>query len=165
MKGYDESRCPFLTDSDILALIACPKRIPRKPPKPDFINRNLSQRFEVVGTENGLSFDVFAKCSSRRPSDFSNGLMLGKYLLYRCNGFHGTTKSGFYLWEHHAYPHAHILTMEDIKNGRESAPRKMEDLSSEFSSFPEAQFYFMQHCGIINISDYFDNNIQLPIDW
>ena len=151
------------SDADLKALVACEKRIMRKPPQMQLVNRNMSHRFSVVNGDAGITFEVFAKYSERKPADFSIGLMFGSFLLYRCNGFHGATKAGFYAWEHHARPHAHILTMEDITAGRESAPSLGMDLLNSYSNFQEARVCFFRNCGIINYSEFFDDYEQLAL--
>ena len=79
------------SDEEILKLIKCRKVIQKKPPNPKASNRDKKTRFKVISTEDALEFEVFFAQNTRLPDDFSLGLMLDKYLLYRCNGFHGTT--------------------------------------------------------------------------
>lgn len=91
------------------------------------------------------------------PMDFSLGLMLyDSMLLIRYNGFHGTTKAGFYNATHHAHVHAHILTIEDIENSREKDPSHIVDLTGEYLDIRTAKVVFFQKCGILDYEKYFD---------
>lgn len=79
-------------------------------------------------------------------------------LLYRCNGYHGTTRAGFFSAPHHAYPHAHLLTVLDIEKGRSKKPSSICDLSGKFINLQTAIIYFCEHCGIIDYERYFNVN-------
>lgn len=142
-------------DEDIENLIKCPKTIPEKPKRPAEKNRTITQKFRVCGIENALEFTVFIACSSRMQQDFSIGLMYENYLLFRCNGFHGTTRVGF-VTGHHAYPHGHLLTLEDISNGRQTKPSKIIDLTGKYIDQRTATRFFFETCRIVDEEDYFD---------
>lgn len=150
-------------DADILRLISCAKNMPTRIKKPAEINRNVTQKFKVVEYISKAEFDVFITFSSRMPMDFSIGLMYNEFLLYRCNGFHGTTISGFYAAEHHAYPHAHILTMEDIENNRSGKPSRHIDLTGKYVDLHTARLYFFEHCGILGYEKFFPRFQQIPL--
>ncbi len=141
-------------DKDIMRLITCPKSILKKPPKPKAVNASVTQRFCVTSQEPSLEFQVFISYSKRMPQDFSIGLMYEDYLLYRCNGFHGTTRKGFYSAPHHAHPHAHILLINDIQNGRGAKPSQIEDLTGEYIDIITATAFFCKKCGIMNYREY-----------
>ena len=144
------------SDEEILTLIRCEKKIQKKPPNLKKSNRDIKTRFRVISTEESLEFEVFFAQNARLHDDFSLGLMLDKYLLYRCNGFHGTTFAGYHVYEHHAQIHSHTLTFEDIINGRSDKPSKIDCLTNEYFNFISAQLYFLRLCGINNYQDYFD---------
>lgn len=151
------------TNQDIEYLIQCHKRFKSKPRKPVNVNRNVTQKFSVFGVENGAEFNVFFSYSECFPNDFSLGLMFGNMLLLRCNGFHGTTRSGFFSAAHHAYPHLHKLTLSDIENGRERKPSKIEDLTGKYVDFRTASLFFFEECGIINYETYFPTVSQMKL--
>lgn len=143
------------SDADIELLIHCPKVFLTKPKKPVITNRNVTQRFSVHEKDSSLEFDIFFSYSEQIPQDFSLGLMCGNMLLFRCNGFHGTTRSGFFSAPHHAYPHSHKLSVEDIKNGRSRKPSIIEDLTGKYVSFQTAIVFFCEECGIMDYEKYF----------
>ena len=143
-------------DEEILNLIKCEKKLLKKPPNPKKTNRDFHTKFNVISTEKSLEFQVFFAQNSRLRDDFSLGLMLDKFQLFRCNGFHGTTIAGFHQHVHHAQIHSHTLTFDDIMNGRDSNPSKIDHLTSEYFDFLSAQRYFLRACGISNYQDYFD---------
>lgn len=146
------------SNSDIDLLISCPKIFQAPPKKPVTVNRNSSQTFDVFSQDCQLKFSVFISLSLRMPQDFSLGLMYDGFLLIRCNGFHGTTRAGFYTAEHHAHPHAHVLTMEDIENGRSKKPSRVKDLTGEYINLDTAKVFFFKRCGILDYDKYFDIN-------
>ena len=144
------------SDDEILELIRSEKMIFRKPPGQKETNRDLKRKFDVVSIDKSLEFEVFFAKNIRVPSDFSLGLMFGKFLLIRYNGFHGTTTQGFHKYGHHAHIHSHTLTLDDIMNGRETAPSKIEDMTGNYYDFESAQLFFLKECGIVNYEDFFD---------
>ena len=150
-------------DRDIEELISCPKIIKIAPKDFHKVNSSMEKRFKLYGKDNDYEFNVFISYSVKMPNDFSLGLIYNDYLLIRCNGFHGTTKSGFYTFKHHAHPHAHILTMDDINNGRSSKPSKILDLTGEYINLKIATAFFCEKCGIIDYDKYF-NVSQLSFD-
>ncbi len=141
-------------DQDIEMHIRCEKILLNKPKKPSEKNRNVSQRFSVKATQTGQEYNVFIAFSSRMPQDFSLGLMYEDFLLFRCNGYHGTTKDRF-LVSHHAYPHGHLLTMEDIQNGRGKKPSRIIDLTGKYVDIRTATRFFFQECNIVDSKDFF----------
>jgi len=144
------------SDEEILNLIKCDKAICKKPPAPKESNRDTKRKFMVVSTEKSLELDVFFAQNIRLPNDFSIGLMFENFLLFRCNGFHGTTVAGYHKYDHHAQVHSHTLTFDDIMNGRKNHPSKIEVLTGKYVDFESAQLFFLQTCGINNYQDYFD---------
>ena len=146
----------LFSNEHINELIVCEKVLKSKPKKPVEKNRNLDQRSDVYGKDNDELFRVFVTQSTQMQQEFSIGLMYENHLLIRVNGFHGTTKAGFYTAEHHKYPHAQILTEEDIKSSRELTPSHIEDLTGKFSNLSYALLYFFERCNIINYQGYFD---------
>ena len=146
----------FQSNEEILRLIECGKKILKKPSNPKASNREEKQKFDVETLDNQIKLDVFFAQNSRLPRDFSLGLMYGKQLLIRYNGFHGTTKAGYHKFGHHEYPHSHTLTIDDILNGRETAPSFVSDMSGKYYDFESAKLFFLQSCGIINYENFFD---------
>lgn len=144
------------SDDDINELITCPKVFRYAPPKGSEVNKNISQTFKVYGQSNKLEFSVFITHSIRMIQDFSLGLLFNDMLLYRCNGYHGTTRAGFFSTPHHAYPHAHILSLTDIEKGRSKKPSNICDLSGKYINLQTATMFFCEHCGIMNYENYFD---------
>nr|DAR23531.1 MAG TPA: hypothetical protein [Caudoviricetes sp.] len=153
-----------LTDAEINRLIVCPKVFLAKPREVVRVNKNYQQKFMVQETETGNQFTVFISWSQVQPQDFSIGLMFGDILLFRVNGFHGTTRAGYYLARHHAHPHTHTLTVEDIENGRQTNPSLTTDTAGEYVDLISARLYFFKHCGIIGYEKYFSSHKQLSID-
>ena len=150
-----------LSNHEISRLITCPKKFKTVPPKfPDITTQNITFRFKVYGLENDDEFSVFFAQSAKMQSDFSLGLRYDNFLLYRCNGYHGTTKNNFYSAPHHAYPHAHILSEADIANGRALKPSSCENLTGEYIDFPDAVQYFCNKCGIISYRKHFSHLFQ-----
>ena len=145
------------SDEDIQYLITCEKRFTAPPKRPVYSDRDITQRFEVYSKEIDLKFNVFIAYSARLPQDFSIGLMYNGFLLLRCNGYHGTTRIGYYNnTNHHAYPHAHLLTMRDIESGRGKKPSNIEDMSGNYMNLLTAEAYFFNRCNILDAEKYFD---------
>ena len=143
------------SDKDITGLIQIEKSIIRAPKKTIDTPSNTLKRYTLKNEENNLEFSFFIAQSVHMPLDFSIGLMYNGYLLYRCNGFHGTTRAGFYSAEHHAYPHAHILSFDDIQRGKGKKPSTIVNLKDKYIDIQSAVVYFCKTCGIINYSKYF----------
>ena len=144
------------SDDDIFNLIQCEKTMLKRPQNPKESNRDIKRTFCVVSVDGLLEFEIFFAESVRLPDDFSVGLMFNKYQLFRCNGFHGETNAGFHRYEHHAQVHSHTLTYNDITNGREGKPSKIDYLTGRYHDFPSAQLYFLRVCKINNYMNYFD---------
>lgn len=153
-----------LTNAEIERLITCPKVFMSKPREPLRINKNFQQKFTVQEAGVGTQFIVFITWSQLQMQDFSIGLMFGDNLLLRVNGFHGTTRAGYHLAEHHAVPHTHTLTAEDIEKGRQGKPSKITDASGKYVDLITARLYFFEMCGIIGYEEYFSSNKQISID-
>lgn len=152
------------TDSDIQNLISCPKHFRSAPKKEYKSNNNVMQKFTVYNQENGLDFTVFIAYLAQMEQDFSIGLMYDNMLLFRCNGFHGTTRAGFYSAGHHAYPHSHTLSIEDIKCGRSKKPSNITNLTGKYVNLNTAILYFFDTCGIIGYDKYFEHLEQVTVD-
>ena len=144
------------SDAEIFELIKCDKSILRKPPSQKETNRDLKRKFDVISMNSSLEFEVFFAQNIRLPNDFSIGLMHGKFLLIRYNGFHGTTNAGFHKYGHHAYVHSHMLTLEDILNGRETNPSRLSDMTGSYFDFESAQLFFLKECNVVNYDEYFN---------
>lgn len=154
-----------LNDQQIKHLISCKKKFIVPPPRfPDISTQNITYRFKVYSIETEEEFFVFFARSAKMSEDFSLGLLCNKFMLYRCNGFHGTTRKGFYSAPHHAYPHAHILSAKDIANGCAQKPSNIENLTGEYFDFPGAVHFFCTKCGIIDYMRYFSHIFQ-PMLW
>ena len=153
-----------LTDAEINRLIPCPKVFVAKPREAVHVNKNFQQKFIVQEAETDNQFTAFIAWSEFRPEDFSIGLMFGDILLFRVNGFHGTTRAGYYLTQHHAYPHTHTLTVADIENGRQRNPSLTTDTTGEYVDLISARLYFFRRCGIMGYEKYFSPHKQLSID-
>lgn len=152
-----------LTDIDIQNLIACKKVFRARPHAEVIENRNVTQKFSVYSEDGADEFRVFTAYSQRMPSDFSIGLMYNDYQLIRFNGFHGTTAKGFFSAAHHAVPHSHTLTENDIKSGRGKKPSLITELAGEYVDLASARVYFFRHCGIIGYEQYFETHKQLSL--
>lgn len=146
------------SDSDIKALIECKKIFLVAPKKEKIIQSSYQQTFNVRSFDRELEFLVFIRHSSLLPEDFSIGLVYESFNLLRCNGYHGTTKAGFYSSEHHAYPHAHLLTYSDILSGRSKKPSKLINMTGKYLNLETALLYFFEYCNIIGYDEYFDIN-------
>lgn len=153
-----------LTDAEIQRLIRCPKVFVNKPREASKVNKNFYQKFSVKEEATGNCFEVFISWSQKMPMDFSLGLMFGDNLLFRANGFHGTTRAGYFQTEHHAYPHTHTLTEADILAGRKAKPSHVEDVSGEYIDLFTARLYFCKYCGILGYEEYFPTSQQLTIE-
>ena len=149
------------SDADIQTLITCAKYFRSAPRKEITINKNLSRKFEVYNRECALTFTVFICSSVLMEQDFSIGLMYDGFLLFRCNGFHGTTRTGFYTSKHHAHPHSHTLTMEDIQCGRGKRPSFIDDMTGKYVNKNTALLYFFEKCNILGFDEYFKDLRQL----
>lgn len=154
----------FLTDTEIERLITCKKVFVSKPREAVHINKNYQQKFIVRNEESGNEFTVFIAWSILQPQDFSVGLMFGDNLLLRVNGFHGTTRAGYHSATHHAAPHMHTLTSDDISNGRQSKPSQITDTGGKYVDIASARLFFFERCGIIGYEEYFSSNKQISID-
>lgn len=153
-----------LTSEEIRHLISCPKVFVSRPRDPQHINKNFQQRFTVRSTETGKEFSVFIAWSQMQPQDFSIGLMLDNYLLFRVNGFHGTTRASYHQARHHAVAHTHTLTVEDIGNDRSNKPSKITEVDGEYVDIASARSYFFTQCGISGYETYFPSDKQITID-
>lgn len=151
------------SDDEIRRMICCEKNITSAQKRFTQINKNMDRRLELESTIGSDSFTVFISYSMLMEQDFSIGLMYDGHLLYRLNGFHGVTKNGFYSAEHHAYPHAHILTMDDIVNGRARKPSYEERLTGEYIDLATASAFFIRRCSITNGNSYFKTDRQMSI--
>lgn len=153
----------YLDESTIQQLIACPKEFRTRPRDEVSVNKNYSQRFSVYSIDDNIEFPVFVTYSQFIPQDFSIGLMFDDHLLFRVNGFHGTTRSGYYAADHHAGPHTHTLTPHDIRAGRKNKPSFITDTTGEYVDLLTARLYFFKHCGIIGFNKYFPDSQQLSM--
>ena len=70
-------------------------------------------------------------------------------VIYRCNGKHGGNRNV----KHHHACHTHMLNIEKAANGI----YKEDDahITTEYSTFSEAIYFFCEHCGIMEASKYF----------
>ena len=153
-----------LTNTEISRLIVCTKTFSAKPREVVRVNKNFQQKFYLQEVETGNQFSAFISWSQFQPQDFSIGLMFGEYLLLRVNDFHGTTRAGYHLAPHHAHPHTHTLTVEDIVNGRQTNPSLTTDVTGEYVDLDSARLYFFKCCGIIDYEKYFSPYKQMSID-
>lgn len=153
----------YLTDARIAELIACHKEFRSKPRDMAKVNQNYSQRFSVYSTATDAEFQVFITYSQKMPQDFSLGLMYGDYLLFRANGFHGTTRKGFYTARHHAVPHTHTLTADDVACGRKASPSRIDEVAGAYVDLLTARLYFFTRCGIMGFEKYFPGGEQLSM--
>lgn len=151
------------SDSDISFLIKCPKIFRSSPRSPSRVNRNVSQSFSVYSRDASFKFDIFITYSELMVQDFSLGLRYQNMLLLRCNGFHGTTRSGFFIADHHAYPHWHMLSMSDIQKGRSLKPSNIQDMTGKYFDLQTATAFFFEECAIIDYERYFPvNQVRFP---
>ncbi len=153
----------LLSNSEIERLIVCPKEFRNRPRDMAKVNKNYQQRFSVFSHEGNDEFTVFIAYSQFQPQDFSLGLILKDCLLLRVNGFHGTTRAGYFQTEHHAYPHAHTLTCRDIQRGNRSKPSKITDMTGAYVDLETARLYFFRHCGVLGFEKYFPVNHQISM--
>lgn len=154
---------PLLSNAEIKSLIECSKLIRKKPPKAKEKNRNLERRFSVYSSETNDEFMVFISGSVKHPNNFSIGLQYSDYLLFRCNGYHGTTRQGFYSHRHHAYPHCHVLTQDDLLHNRENYPSGIENAEGLYFDENTALYYFCTRCGILNYEEFLPEASQVNI--
>lgn len=152
-----------MTDQEIAHLISCEKVFCVKPRDASRVNKNMQQRFSVVSSSDQKSFEVFIAHSLIKPLDFSLGLMHDGFLLFRVNGFHGVTRSGFFTAKHHAYPHTHTLTQTDVDRGNPKSPSRIDDVSGEYIDLFTATLYFFRRCGIIGFEKYFETSSQVSL--
>lgn len=160
-------RLEDLTNSEIERLISCDKILKSAPPKlAPYKNRNYNKKFKVFSTAEDEEFLVFFSRGSREE-DFSLGLIYPALpeqpMLLRCNGFHGTTKKGFYITQHHAVVHSHTLCEKDILQMHPSKPSSITELTGEYYDFDSAVHFFCKKCGIINYTKYFSEYFQASL--
>lgn len=130
-------------------LVICPKRI-IKPPKYYKIEmNNANKRFKLISEDEKFIFSCFIRYLVKRPLDFSIGLMFEDLMLLRVNGFHGATRTGEYVFEHHRYPHIHLLSEDDIKESRNGSPSSI-NCEVSYTDLSSALVFFCQSCSIIN---------------
>lgn len=146
----------IINNDDIEYLISCEKYITKKPYK--FTTKQSDENRCVLRSTNGeYNFNVFISSSIRYPADFSVGLMYNDtYCLIRCNGFHGANREGFYDAPHHAYPHIHMLSVDDINRHKERDPHYKYDATGEYYKLNDAILYFFKKCNIISYDKYFN---------
>lgn len=157
----------ILNDSEINRLITCDKILKSAPPKfPHSSNRNIKKTFSVFSADDDEEFSVFF-ARGMMEFDFSLGLQYlavpEQPLLYRCNGFHGKTRSGFYSTPHHALVHSHTLSEKDISEKRFRKPTTITDLSGEYYDLGSAIHFFCKKCGILGYEKYFSELSQFTL--
>ncbi len=153
----------LFTDREIEMLISCPKEFRMRPREMKKVNKNYQQRFSVFSLDTGEEFTVFIAYSQIQELDFSIGLKFGDNLLFRVNGFHGTTRAGYFHAPHHASPHTHTLTHADLCRGNRDKPSSIADMSGQYVDLPTARLYFFKRCGIIGFEQYYEVNQQLSM--
>lgn len=151
----------MLTDNEIRGLIESPKKIIDKQFKPIIDGKHSAATAELECLNATGNFQLFIRQHTEFGDNFSIGLNYQnsgkKYLLIRVNG--STTHHKIV---HHRTPHVHLLTEDDIENGRESKPSKIE-YNIPCVSFKEAILYFVKRVNINNHLDYFGNLFELGL--
>lgn len=126
-------------------------------------NRHLKNKVWLESKDKKYNFYMFMRKSLVFEEDFSIGLhwtnpseyisVSKSILMLRCQGPHDG-KQEFESDIHHSH-HLHIIKCEDIASKRFQHPSN-RILTTEFSCFNEALWFFINKCGIIDIGKYID---------
>ena len=146
-----------ITQEYLDELISIPKRIIKNPRK-EFTIQSVCRRktFEVYSDKYNEKFRVFMRQSEMLPENYSIGLQLlcsefdNDPILFRCNGPHGGNLS----LKEHFVTHIHRCKLEDY-NGTFYTVEKSIEVTSSYSTFDSAIYYFLTTCSILDAKDYF----------
>lgn len=151
-----EERYMELTSEQLQELVTCKKKMTVFPKK-IFEERNGCRRNDcrLFSEESQQKFTVFMRQNMMLAENFSVGLIWhaveadAPITIYRCNGRHGGNKN----IEHHNACHIHMLNLEKAANNI----YKDDDvhITSKYSTFDEAVYFFCEHCGIVEANRYF----------
>ena len=149
------------TERDITDLITCRKEVV-DPPRLEMKLEGKMKRNEMTirSSDNKHEFRVFMRQTEEFQENFSIGLVYlphkdpGEFILIRCNGQHGGTKS----FPHHAVCHIHRMRAEDLNAGIKE-PRMIEQ-TGEYASFTEALRIFCHHINLDSADQYFPGLVQ-----
>lgn len=144
-----------LTIDYVEQLIACPKRITKKPRSTmQLTHQTWKNDFEAVSDDLHEYFHIFMSKNNTFPDNFSIGLDWlsadGRICLFRCNGIHGGNKK----FSHHYKQHIHKLNV-DFYNSTGIVKGDNPYPTEEYSTFNDALYYFSQACNITDMRKYF----------
>ena len=113
-------------------------------------------------------FSVFVRQNARFIENFSIGLRYhsddptyGTITLVRYNGPHGERSrdpDG-----HYARPHIHRITADEVQSGSREPKERHREITDRYSTFETALHVFLSDAGIMNLSDYFPELLQLRL--
>lgn len=149
------------SDTDLEALIACPKTIV-DPPRKDLLQEgaHLRNDFKCQAADGDQRFRVFMRQATAFPENFSIGLVCllddgSELVLLRCNGPHGGVVDNPLedAVSHHFDFHIHRASEENIANDRKAEAGA--EVTAEYGTFDDALAFFVQRCGIVDAEKYF----------
>jgi hypothetical protein len=145
-------------------LISCPKDItPSQRQKFEEINGSRRLNLKLYSEKANLYFQIFLRQNTMLLENFSVGLIWeacevpADIIILRCNGLHGGNKN----CEHHCVPHIHRLNLElaTIDIFKEDDV----ELTTEYTTFDSAIYYFCTMCNIQNAAKYFPESYNLSL--
>lgn len=152
------------TDKEIQDLIEMPKKIVARPRKElKLQSGHYRNDMKLQSADGQYDFSAFMRMNAKFNENFSVGLVLqprnepGEIHLFRCNGRNGP----HFLFEHHEVFHFHIAREENIREGLKE--NRDAYITKEYSTYEDALVFFLKKCNIVNASDYFDLERQLPL--
>lgn len=152
-----------ITDALLDDILYCPKIAVRAERKRMTVSNRHKKNTVYLSSESGkYEYKLFLRQSEEFIEDFSVGLIWtnpsslisiskSSVILLRCQGPHdGKAPLGTDI--HHAY-HIHKITIEDFAQRRYQKPSG-RTVTSEFSSFEQAIFYFINTYHVKDIDKY-----------
>lgn len=146
------------TDSDILELFKCEKRVVDPPSREYKEERgHLKKAFSLLSLDGRFMFNAFIRCNIHFSENFTVGLDFnpreakGTICLFRCNGAHGENR----MLPHHSSCHIHRASAESINSGLK--PESNITPTEEYSTLDEAIQFFVKEINLSNEDrrDYF----------
>lgn len=141
-----------------------PKKIVVRPRKEMKLqNRHYRNDMKLKSSDEQYEFSVFMRKHADFNENFSIGLVFHphhepkEYELIRCNGPHGW----HFLFEHHEASHIHIANEKNIREGLKE--NRDAHVTTGYSTYEDGLIFFLRKCNIVNASEYFDLEKQLPL--
>lgn len=154
------------TQSEIDALLACPKRITTNPRRQMLSERGSKRNgMDLESVDGQHRFRAYMRINETFHENFSIGLEYigaepgGGFHLIRCNGPHeGTATTGPSSPSHHAGYHVHRARADNLEQGFRA--ERGAEMTNEYGSYREALAYFLRVCGIQGGDAHFKDDLE-----